>query len=350
MSAVQNTYSNNFFAPEGEDDDYHDEEVVESKPKMEDTEHLRESLKKKDQEIYEAQRVAQEKEQLAQEALIELQKMRGAYLTDEKSRSEQNILKLERDLNSANENADTQRVTELTSALIAEKVRLNDLSKVNAAPQPVQGTSQNAQTDNYDALLRAGLTSEQKQFLEERPELRDPKKYDAFKRVMDMVNKDNLYIAGTMPWLEEVGRRLEINGISGEVRKREATDRIKETDMDRKEYDRQNSRKDQDDYRGREGRQVREREAGPMSMPKGESSSDHSQRVSPNGARLTDDQRTFAKGMGLKEHQYALGLGYMDYAKKRGLVDDHRGGFTVKMDDYGEYMDMINSQKQRRRS
>lgn len=351
MSAVQNAYSNNYFSQEDDEEDYIEDNSpeVESSQK-DDVNHLREELKRKEQAIYEAEQTAQESTRRANETLSELHRIQGSYLTQERERTAQRIARLEIDLNSASENADSAMSTKLTTELISERVRLSDLSK-GGNPTVSTQSPQSVPVDNYDTLISSNLTSEQRRFLEERPELKDQKKYNTFKHIMDMVNRENIYVSGTSPWLKEVDRRLELNEIYESPKKRSETGgKTRDPDMNRQDYDRQNSRKDQDDYRGREGRPNRERETGPMSMPKGESSSDHSHRVSPNGARLTEEQRKFSRSMGMKDAQYAMGVGYLDYAMKKGLAKEHRGGLTVTMgDDFREYTDMVNSQKQRRR-
>jgi hypothetical protein len=306
-------------------DDDIEEKVI---PQEEGFKKIKDQLARAEEDRDRAVREAQAQAQRASEVENLLTTNEQTYLKNEKERAENDLNSQEFALKTATDAGDSALISKLTRAMVDTKSRIERL-KDNIA-RPVQNTQmpqkiQGAPT--YGDLLESPeLNSQQKQFLRDRPELRDS---ENLRIMFDQIAKENStgeYTNWSQKWVESLDKRLEKNGVYGKS----------ESHKNDREEPKMRDRSDDDGYGDRYGSP---RESAPTTMGRGESRQSETVRNRNGTIRMTPEQRNMAESVAdWNDGKYQRGLAYIDYAKKNSTPDrplyetSPNGKITIHMD------------------
>lgn len=295
---------------------------------------LKQDIERKNKQISDVERMAQDNARKAHEAETLLNATKKERIEDDIKQAEFSINFFREAQQKALDDGDNAAATKANAEMMSSMVKLDRLQNTLVPEATVQ--YQAAPIQSYDDLLNAGnITSRTKEFLTDRPELKDPENFRILMDVASKLNKSGEYTTGSPGWLKELDKRLALNEVYD---KRDSTDREEDTSMAR----------DRDDYRDRYGTP---RDNAPPSIPKGRDGSAPNFRSGKGVGRLTQEERQMARDLNQTEEQYMRGRNFMEYAKAQpanptnGAVEyeiGDNGKMTVSLGSYADFHNMYN--------
>lgn len=290
---------------------------------------LKEDLERKKREASDAEQSARDSERKANAAQAELMEDRKRQFEAEKNRAKNSIEYGKMALKKALDDGDNDLVTQLTADMVAENVRLQQMSYTNIQPQEPQRD----EVIGYKELLTSKvITAKQREFLSERPELEDPENFRIMMDAVHKVNSSGLYAVDSRGWMKEIDRRLELNGVyeqQGATEREESVTR--DNDRNSRQEPRGYTKEDKNEYRERYGSPS---DSSPPSIPRGGGRAPSGEyRRGPGVVRLSAEERDIVKNTGnWTEDKYIQGKKYLDYAKTRGEYEESPSGrITIKL-------------------